>query len=396
MANFTIFLLILLVIAAFLRVEFFFNILYFLFASYVISRWWVQRAIRQVVVERKFVRRGFQGDVIPVELRIRNTGWLPVPWLELRDSVSVQLKTPPFFHAVIGLGPHEERRMTYRLRCRLRGYYTIGPLMTRTSDLLGLHERSARPLTDEHVIVYPEVLPLQALNLPTHSPLVVLKARSPLFRDPTRVMGVRDYQVGDSPRHVHWSASASAGQLLVKQYDPAVARETLICLDFDLDAYALNQRYTATELAITTAASLANHIILREGLPVGLATAAWDPLTEAHGLFSLPPRKERAQLMHILEILARVQARSEPEQSFVTLLRQQSAHLAWGATVVAVTPQEDPALLDTLLSLRQRGFAVALILISPLAPQPALDGRAESLGIPVYHVWRKQDVGGLS
>ncbi len=396
MFSFVIFLLMLLGIAAFLRVDFFFNIVYFLFASYVASRWWTRRVTRQLAIERQFVQRGFQGDVIPVELRVRNAGWLPVPWLELRDSVPVQIKTPPFFHTVIGLGPHEERRLTYRLHCRQRGYYTVGPLMARNGDLLGLHENDRRPLDDAHVIVYPEVVPLQALNLPTHSPLAVLQARSPLFRDPTRVMGVRDYEVGDSPRHIHWTASASAGQLLVKQYEPAVARETLLCLDLNRNVYPLNQWYAATELAITVAASLANHIILREELPVGLASTLWDPLVEEERNISLPPRKDRAQLMHVLEILARAQVRPLPDNTFTALLRQESTQLPWGTTIVVITPQEDPAFLETVLNLRQRGFAIALILISPRASQPEVDGRAEGLGIPVYRVWRKQDLGGLA
>ena len=96
-------------------------------------------------------------------------------------------------------------------------------------------------------------------------------------------MGVRPYQIGDSPRRIHWSATASAGQMLVKRYQPAIARETLICLDLDLTSYTGKRFYDATELAIVTAASIANHIAVREGLPVGLATQALDPLQEDRG-----------------------------------------------------------------------------------------------------------------
>ncbi len=45
------------------------------------------------------------------------------------------------------------------------------------------------------------------------SPLVALPARAHLFEDPARVMGVRDYQPGDSPRRIHWTATASTGRI---------------------------------------------------------------------------------------------------------------------------------------------------------------------------------------
>jgi hypothetical protein len=243
---------------------------------------------------------------------------------------------------------------------------------------------------------------------------VALPARSPLFEDPARVMGVRDYQRGDSPRRIHWTATAKfSGQgrarLMVKQYQPAIARETMICLSLAQADYGHRQRYTATELAIVVAASLANHIVVQEGLPVGLVTEARDPLVEtatslraqpqAEGSveapamlrwagstladknssvvrFSLPPRSGRGHLMSVLEVLARVQVPMQADTSasgsasasttpFVELLRQAGTTLSWGATLCIITGRESAELFDVILSLRRAGFAVTLILVQP-------------------------------
>ncbi|MGC9399244.1 MAG: DUF58 domain-containing protein [Anaerolineae bacterium] len=395
MPNLLPFLIALFLIAAWFRIDFFFNILYLLFTVYLLSRLWVQRVTANVQVERRFVERAFPGDEVHVELRVSNTGWLPAPWLEVRESLPVQLASPPFHHVVLSLGPHETRRLRYRLRCRRRGYYTLGPLTVRIGDVFGVHESSRRPLEDAHLIVYPEVVPLMELGLPTHAPLPAIRAPSPLFEDPARIMGVRHYRVGDSPRRIHWSATAAVGELLVKQYEPAIARDTLICLDLDRDSYEMRYRYTAPELAIKTAASLANHIVVQEGLPAGLVTAAWDPLTEQQVRFALPPRSERSHLMNILEILARVQLTQEP-LDFSALLRQASADLAWGTTVVAVTGRESAALFDVLAYLRQAGFVVALALITPAAASPEIEGHARVLKIPLYRVWSEEDLEMLA
>jgi uncharacterized protein (DUF58 family) len=210
--------------------------------------------------------RAFPGESVPVELRLRNTGWLPIPWVEVYDSLPVDLITPPFYREVVTLKSKEEQRFTYTLTCYKRGYYTLGPLSLQTGDVLGVAPDLSCRSQGEYLIVYPRVTPLDKLGLPTHSPLAQLPAPTPLFEDPTRVVGVRPYIAGDSPRHLHWTATANTGQLLVKRYQPAIARESLICLDLDMNNYSPRRLYDATELAIVAGASIANHIVNRERL----------------------------------------------------------------------------------------------------------------------------------
>jgi uncharacterized protein (DUF58 family) len=385
--HFTSFVLLLLLIAALLRVDFFFTIVYFLVAVLVLSQLWLKRATEHLRVERRLAERAFTGDRVTVELVVRNTGWLPVPWLEVSERLPVALQAVPFQRQVVSLGPREERRFRYTLNCRRRGYYTVGPLSARAGDLFGIVRRELNWSEAPHLIVYPRVVPLQRLGLPTYSPLVALPARTPLFEDPSRVMGVRDYRRGDSPRRMHWTATARTGRLLVKQYQPAIARETLICLDLDEGDYARERRFEAPELAIVAAASLANHVVVREGLPVGLLTAAHDPLAGERARFALPPRPERAQLLHLLEILARVEV--APGDDFVALLRRARATLSWGATIAVITGRESDDLRDALLELRRGGFAVALILVQA---DPAPGGGIDLPGVPVLRLRGVEDL----
>ena len=384
------FLLILLVIAALLRVDFFFTIVYLILVVYLVSRVWVRLASRGLHVSRRFVDHAFLGDQVTVRLQVRNATWLPLPWLFVHESLPVEMGAPNGFRCVVGMGPRGRRTLEYDLRCRKRGYYAVGPLSMETGDLLGLVRQRRLQLPMAHMIVYPKVLPLQVLGLPTRSPQVALMARSPLFEDPTRVMGVRDYQRGDSPRRIHWTATASTGRLLVKQYQPAIARETLICLDMDRDGYGQRQRYDASELAIVVAASLANHVAVQEGLPVGLMTQALDPLVDDTVCFYLTPRRGRAHLMHVLEVLARVQmAQGVP---LAGLLRRGRVGLSWGSTVVVVTGKETTALFDNLVQLRRAGFAVSLVLVKPGRPSADLQQQAARVSVPVHRIWHEDDV----
>lgn len=390
MQRFGPFLFILLLIAIVLRLNMFFAVLYLFLALASMSYFWMRRREKHVYANRNFVDRAFFGDRVRVELRVHNSSWLPIPWLQLHESLPIDLFSPPLKGRVISLRPHERWQMSYTLSCRRRGYYAIGPLVMTTGDVLGLVRNSTMQVAPDHLIIYPKILPLHRLGLPTHSPLVVLPTRSPLFEDPSRVTGVRDYQRGDSPRRIHWTATASTGRLLVKQYRPAIARETLICLDLDEEDYERRQRFTATELAIVVAASVAHHIIVQEGLPAGLTTEALDSVTEQQVRFFLPPRSERTHLMRLLETLARTQM--VQETSFLDLLRRASVRLAWGATLLVITGRESTVLFDTLVQLQRAGFAVALVLVQPTHPADDLRKRAELLSLPIHRVWQERDL----
>ena len=393
MRTFVPFLLGLFLIAAVLHVDFFFTIAYLFFAVYLLARVWTRHNIAHLRFERHCPERAHFGDRLPVLVRVHNTGRLVVPWLQLHETLPVELAVPPQPRAVLSLGPGERREVTYTLDCRRRGYYAVGPMDARTGDLLGIADSGPLVCPPGYLTVYPQIVPLERLGLPTRSPHVALPAQSPLFEDPARITGVRDYRRGDSPRRIHWTATARAGRLLVKQYQPAIARDTLVCLDLDESSYSPRQRYDASELAIVVAASLASHIVVRERLPAGLLTEAWDPWAGARARLWLPPRRERAHLMDVLAALARVQL--APAAPLPEMLRHARVKLGWGATVVAVTPRAGAELFEELAGLRHAGFAVAAILVQPDRPSAEWRRHAEVLGIRVHQVWHARDLEAL-
>lgn len=390
MKNFLRFLIILLLLAAFLRVDFFFKVVYFFFAVYLLSRLWTRNTLDHIEITRTFTDRAFLGDKVPVTLDVYNNSRLPIPWLEVNEGLPVQLSTPPFYHIVISLASHENRRLEYTLNCRRRGYYPIGPLRLQSGGLLGFAQEMQGEVEPAHMIVYPKVVPLQKLGLPTRSPQVKLPANSLLFEDPARIMGVREYEPGDSPRRIHWPATATTGDLLVKQYEPAIARETLICLDMDEEHYERGKRFTATELAITIAASIAQHVIIKEGLPAGIVTEAYDPLINQAVRLRRPPRSERVHMMNLLEVLARIQVTTDVP--FAQLVRHETVDLSWGSTVTVITGSERSNLFDTLLQLRRSGFAPTLILVQPGRTSEDLRKRSELLNVPVHRFWDERDL----
>lgn len=382
-------LVLLLLIAIFFQVDFFFNVLYLVVGAWLLGQAWVAYGLRHVRVQRQFQARAFHGDDIPVQVQLTNTGRLPLTWLTVQDSLPVDLITPALQRGVFSLNPGETRHLAYTLHARRRGVYAIGPVRAITGDLLGLLDPVMMETAAETLLVYPRVVPLPALNLPVRSPLAEIPALTPLFEDPARVVGVRPYQPGDSLRRIHWKATAQAGTLLVKRFQPAIARDLLLVLDLNPDHYPWKRRHDTLELAFTVAASLARHSLHHHRQPVGLLCAGYDALDKTNHVWHMPPRAERAFLTPMLEALARAQPAPVDVLAHLRTLRPR---LAWGTTLMLITGDDTPPVFAALAEFHRAGFPLALVLVRETAPTAEARRRALAWHMPLLHAHREADL----
>lgn len=388
MSPFFIFVAVLFILSSLLHFDFFLTIFYLFVGIYIVLRMWFEHIMKNIFIKREFIGRAFADDVVNVSLYIENRSRFPIPWLLINESIHWNLATASSVKRVISVKGRETCRFTYRLQARQRGYYRVGPTVVYTGDLLGLRPNLIERLEADHLVVYPKVVSLVELGLPAYGPQVVLPASLPIFEDPARITGIRGYQWGDNPRHIHWPATAVTGQVMVKQFRPAIARESGIFLNLTRKDYGRGYRESSIELAITTAASLAYHVLTKEKLPVGFHTTAMGPLNQKIEYFNLPPVKERSQLSQILEILARVQPIDGESEDFLKNLRHRAIHLSWGSTIMVVTGRESDSLYETLLWLKNQGIIPTLVLAERYSGP---EKRARHL-LPTFEIQEEQDI----
>lgn len=380
------------VLAVLLRADFVFTLLYLFAGALILGRWWSQRALSSLTVQRHFTPRAFLGETIPVELQIVNRGWLPLPWLQVRESLPVELFHGGPFQAATALGPRGHWRLRYLLTAQKRGYYPLGPTQLSSGDVLGLAGTQQWQVAAEHLIVFPKVIPLQQLPLPSHSPLGTLRSRHPIFEDPARVRGKRDYQAGDSLRRVDWKASARTGHLQVKLLEPSISLETVIILNLCTADFDARRRYNLVELAVVIAASLASWVSKR-GQAIGLATNGRDARQTEFPPEAHLPRRGQGQLLRLLELLACVQPGESP--TLPELVRQVAPRLPWGSTLVVISPRLEEAVFDALFEARRTGLQAVLVQCGPVPRQAELRQRAASFGFPLYSVFEEGDLERL-
>jgi uncharacterized protein (DUF58 family) len=383
------FLILLAFVAVILRADFVLTLIYLFVGVFALGRWWSRRALRSVSFHREFNQRAFLGEKVDISLEIYNRNWLPVPWLELRENLPVELALSGVFQRVISLGPGAHTRFTYQLEGRRRGYYEIGPLNLYSSDLFGVAGDLQRSHPADYMTIYPKIVPLTNVKLPSRSPMGTLRHTQPVFEDPSRVRGKRDYVSGDSLRRVDWKATAAAGRLQVRLYEPSIALETAIFLNLNSPEYDRRVPYMATELAIVVAASLANWVVAQRQA-VGLFSNGIDPFQDDQQPQSLHPRRGRGHLMHILEMLARLQAGKT--YAIVELLQREVVNLPWGTTLLMITPNLDEALYEGLFQAQRAGLDIVLLPCGPVADVQAAQRRAEYFGFGFYQIFTEKDM----
>lgn len=382
-------LIILLVLGALLHEDSIFTVIYLLAGVFAFSRWWSRKALANITARREFPSRLFLEEEAQVTLKLINQGWLPAVWIRLNDSIPVNLSVPNFYRQAISLAPKENLTLQYKLKGWKRGYYELGPLTLQSGDLFGLAERVTFEGVIDHVTVFPKIISLVQLRLPTRSPLGTLRHREPIFEDPSRVLGKREYISGDSLRRVDWKATATSGRLIVKLFEPSIALDTVILLNLKGSDYNAKTRNMATELAIVVAASIAHWVVERKQA-VGLISNGFDPLEINLHPSLILPRKGRNHLMRLLETLARLQMIEGRE--IVDQLLFSLPKLPWGTTLVVITGNVEEALFESLFQARRSGLNVLLVVCGQHPELKDTRRWAAQFSIPLMHFLTELDL----
>ncbi|HEV3446262.1 MAG TPA: DUF58 domain-containing protein [Gemmataceae bacterium] len=375
--------------------------MYVLLAVLIISRALARSWIEGISASRKCAQQTAEiGASVQVDITVRNAGWLPVPWVLLEDLLpQAALEQKPPRLRIKGkrlqirmLPAGKEVKADYEIQCDMRGYYQIGPMVMESGDLFGLHRRYRVDAEPQYLLVYPKVVPLQGYDLASRRPIGDVRMIHRLFEDPTRISGVRPYEAGDPLNRVHWRATARTGMLHSKIYEPSTLAGATLLLDFHKAGYHRQGEPHRSELAVTTAASLAN-AVYELGQQIGLLSngrdavdrirqegwqhdhrtrlAAREKVEMRDSSARLEPlvvqtRRGMEQFQRIRETLARVELTDG--LTTAELIIEVASRIPRDATVVAVLPDVSVETALALGTLRRQGFAVSAVLIT-LGPE---------------------------
>ena len=345
------------------------------------------RMVRGVSVERRAPEEAFQGDLVSVELTVRNAGRGMRLGLEIQDPhlSRTRMLVPP-------LGPGDRAVIGTTRRAARRGVQESTAASVRSAAPFGVAQANRPVAAPGRTVVYPAVVELGRVPLIDLAPT----RDSAMHTAPRRgtgpeYLGIREYRTGDSMRHVHWPSTARHGQVMVREFEQEHTRRLAIVVDTWADA---GEEDTPLDAACSVAASVA-FAALGRGHGVRLAAAS-------DGSVDVLARAEPRGMLAWLADL-----RAFGGMPLADVAPQLGNHLRGIHTVLLAMPtwRANARIADVVGALRSEAGAVAVALIeshtfpsdrqAPVLSPAEVDrlaGDLQSRDVTVYRIRPKEDL----
>ena len=383
----------------------------------LVRRPWLSNAIAGVGYRRHLSSRHVPcGEAATLTIEVWNRTRLPLSWLRSDDAISehATVRERRLLPGELGdldlrntwtLGPRELVRRRLHLGAARRGVVEIGPTELLVGDLFALPAgRTNRPGVDR-LTVWPRTVPAPALARRERVGGTD-RARRGLSEDPSRFVGIRDYQPGDPVRRLHVRASARLGRPMSKRFEPSRDRDVLLVVDLEPPdpsdpasvpgpepasapepaTAADRDPDEATESLIVIAASLVRSLGLAHAA-FGLAAAGF--MGPGRRISFLPVTAAPGQTERALDLLARLS--TGPSASFDRLAGFVGRATREGTTILVLTGRGASGLVRPLRLLQRQGHSVRVLASGPAGAEAARTARAAGLPAEVIELddgWR--------
>ncbi|GGH76813.1 uncharacterized protein (DUF58 family) [Pullulanibacillus pueri] len=318
----------------------------------------------------------FEGEEVEMIEQISNKKLLPVPWLRLESHISADLQfqhqheleiaDQQFHRSLFSLMPFQKITRRHKVTCKKRGHYRLNTVEMTNGDLLGLNGTHGKLQVSAELIVYPKLLSIEEIFLPSHSLQGDYSVKRWIIEDPFMKVGIRDYLYGDAMNSINWKATARAGTLQVNQKDFTADHHLMIYLNFELtdDIWMPIMDRPLIERGISYAATIAQYA-LDQGIPTGFSCNSYiknfDQPNEKEPIRILPKNSQH-QLTLLLETLAKLQM--DRRVSFQSFLQEEAEQQMPNTDILLITGYLSEKARERIQQLEAQGHAVEIFWLS--------------------------------
>ncbi|MFD2655543.1 DUF58 domain-containing protein [Gracilibacillus thailandensis] len=329
-----------------------------------------QRAFKQDAV--------FEGETIEMVDEIANKKLLPIPWIRLESKMSPylitqlkkeQLQQGEMFHRTLfSLLPYQKVTRRHRLIGAKRGYYPLNTVSVTTGDGIGFGEVFDSFEASTAVTVYPKLVPLEDIPLPSHSWLGDITVKRWIVEDPFLQAGIREYQQGDPLNSINWKATARTQSLQINKKDFTADHHLMIYVNFDTneDIRMPIEQPEMVEKGLSYAASLANYAI-EQGISTGFGCNGYfvEPFTNTTDRIKpsvrVAPSNSGQQIAYILDAIAKV--KMDRSRNFRAFLQEDIDQGLTKTDMIIFAIRRTEKMEKQIAQLEGLGNAVELVII---------------------------------
>lgn len=292
-------------------------------------------------VTRSAPARAQVGDLVPVDVVIRNDSRRRLPVMRLEDRI-------PAFEDLValceGIPPGAVSTANLPRRAVQRGVFDAGTVQLITAAPLGLLRTRRQVRVDSRVIVHPALIDVDGFPLPETPALTADEALAVARAGNGDVFaGVREYRPGDQRRWIHWRSTARTGRLVVREHEEP-ARSPVVLVAAGVGEHADHAASVAASIGL---------LALRSGRPLHCA---------GHGRFG--EHVEDATSQSLLDWAAALEpSESRAEDAVEASFRR------WGRRCAFVFVESVPgATRSAVMLARRRGAGVQVAFAGPEEP----------------------------
>lgn len=337
---------------------------------------WTWTLSKNISSDRRLTREWLLvGDRLIEQLAIHNRSWLPAVWLEFYDESTV-----PGYRRSVAYEVPSNFSLHWRVTsaCRRRGRYQLGPWSLTTGDPFGLFETTLVFKTVKEIVIFP---PSDAnINLDPQAGKLqgAVNASRRSLQLTEAVSTLREYAPGDPLKWIHWPTTAHKGSLMVRQFERNIRSDIWIVVDGNQEVQLGEGNESTEEVAVLLAAALVEKLS-RHHRQVGLMTFG-----ESIAQISSEESADALQLWRSHYQLAMFEANGH--LPIHDALWRSRASMRSGSSVIVITPDDNPAILEPLAALTDRQITATILLLDRLSfgGRPRDDLKATSNLIQEY------------
>lgn len=305
--------------------------------------------------------------VAPGQVREEGEAVVSLPGDDLRRGHEVLVRLAQGLDLVEGSNTYAAGRRgpapAFRIRGRVRGPHSIGPLLLREWSPLRLWARDSRiaPAREFHVVPRAELVDRFDLRSRMINPVV---GRFQVNRPGQGFdfFTLRNYQVGDTMRSINWKATARSEDLIVNQRQRETFGRLLVLLDARTVAGAGPPGATPLDRSCRAAVTITAQALGERDL---VRVFTYGETVEE------PKATPAGQLAGLDDHLARCEARGD--QRLLEAWRRASSKVKGSGPVVVLSSLEaDPDAPVAIREMLARGHSVTVV--SPQPSGPSFEG----------------------
>lgn len=318
------------------------------------------------------------GDQVHVKLSLRIPGFLPLPYIIVREVLKRHTDESWSFEDSVIPSLKGDGQLTFQTPALERGSYCFEETECVSEDIFGLLEHKGRLNARSAFRVLPRTvfIPYWQVNDRRSRMSGPQTVQTRTRRETTQINGVRDYVYGDRFSRIHWNATARTGSWKSKEFEHETVPKTMLVLDLQKKHYKNADQF---ELAVSSAASLLEYGG-RERMGIGLCTAG-----EKATVFQPSEQMmERKRMMHHL-----VDIHMTSQGSLMAAVESSVRQFPQGCYFVLVSPLKDQWALELLRWTDTQGMTPCHVHIG----EGSTKGKAEewismlrTRGIQGYHI----------